>query len=55
MFYTGYTKADALDAWPDAPTIGKPATLDQVVQTLVMLTLRNPAIISGGMNAGRTR
>ena len=55
MFYTGYTKADALDEWPDAPAIGKPAMLDHVVQALVMLTVRNPRIPAGGIDEGCPR
>jgi hypothetical protein len=54
MFYTGYTRADTLDEWPDAPAIGKPATLDHVLQTLAMLTMRKPRPLEGS-DEGRPR
>ena len=31
MFYTGYTKANVLQEWPDAPVLAKPASAEQIV------------------------
>lgn len=54
MFYTGYTKAYVHDAWPDAPSIGKPANLDDVVRTVLTLIAHDtPNIPSVG--AGHER
>ena len=37
MFYTGYSSAAALTAWPHAPAIDKPAECRTMVDTIVQL------------------
>jgi CheY-like chemotaxis protein len=37
MFYTGYSTAAPLSAWPHAPAIGKPAEDCTIVDTIVQL------------------
>jgi len=37
MFYTGYSSAAALTAWPHAPAISKPAASSTMVDTIVQL------------------
>ena len=37
MFYTGYSTADALPAWPDAPAVRKPAQGATMVDTIMQL------------------
>jgi DNA-binding NtrC family response regulator len=37
MFYTGYSTAAALSAWPHAPAVNKPAESSTMVETIVRL------------------
>ena len=37
LFYTGYSSAAALTAWPHAPAISKPAASSTMVDTVVQL------------------
>ncbi len=37
LFYTGYSKSDIPDEWPDAPVITKPATDKQIVHAILSL------------------
>jgi len=37
IFYTGYSNAAALSAWPNAPAVGKPAESMTMVETIVRL------------------
>ena len=37
MFYTGYSSAAALTAWPHAPAVSKPAEDRTMVETIVQL------------------
>jgi DNA-binding response OmpR family regulator len=38
LFYTGHGDATALNAWPEAPLLLKPARHDDVVATVIRLT-----------------
>jgi CheY-like chemotaxis protein len=50
MFYTGYTSAAPLSAWPHAPAVDKPAEASTMVHTIVqLLPSRNVTVAASAL------